>query len=164
MLYRKLTKEDSNAFYDLRLKGLQENPSAFSESAAEFEQLGRSGLSERMEASRKAGGFIIGAFDGAKLCGVIGFFPESKEKTKHYGSVWGTYVLPESRGAGLGKALLEKLLGLLQIKLSVESENTTAIRLYEKLGFVAYGEEPHALKIDGAYYNETHMMLPLRQA
>ena len=164
---RKLLNEDANAFYELRLRALRECPSAFSESAEEFQILGGRGIAARMEASRDSGGFILGAYSDNSLCGSIGLLRETKAKTKHHGSVWGVYVTPEARGTGLGKRLLTELieevkrLGLVQIKLSVESENVPAIRLYERLGFVSYGVEPRALKVDGKYFSETHMLLVL---
>lgn len=167
MEIRKLLHEDAAAFYALRLQALREIPSAFSESAEEFQSLGSKGVAARMDASRNAGGFILGAYDGETLCGSIGFIRESKEKTKHSGHVWGVYITPEARGRGLGKSLLialideAKRLGLVQIKLSVESDNLPAVRLYEQLGFVPYGLEPRALKVDGKYFSETHMLLVL---
>jgi ribosomal protein S18 acetylase RimI-like enzyme len=98
----------------------------------------------------------------------MGFFPELKEHTKHMGSIWGAYVVPEARGTGLGKSLMQAVIEEVrqakfeQIKLSVESENIAALRLYEAMGFKIFGEEPRALKVDGKYFNETHMILLLQ--
>ena len=53
-------------------------------------------------------------------------------------------VLPEYRGMGVGKSLLNALMdelksrGILTVFLEVESDNTNAIALYEKAGFTRY--------------------------
>jgi RimJ/RimL family protein N-acetyltransferase len=42
------------------------------------------------------------------------------------------------------------------------SENAPAARaLYESLGFIPWGFEPDALRVDGRSYAETHMRLPI---
>ena len=48
------------------------------------------------------------------------------------------------------------------LELEVASSNTSAIRLYDKLGFVVYGQRPCSLKLkDGTYYDELLMVLEL---
>ena len=55
-------------------------------------------------------------------------------------------VLPELRGQGVGRKLMEELLNILKsvevtrVFLEVESDNEGAIALYEKCGFVRYNE------------------------
>jgi RimJ/RimL family protein N-acetyltransferase len=44
------------------------------------------------------------------------------------------------------------------VQLTVVSENEAARRLYEAMGFVAYGHEKRALKHDGRYYDEVLMV------
>jgi RimJ/RimL family protein N-acetyltransferase len=51
-----------------------------------------------------------------------------------------------------------------EIRLSVVTTNAEAVRLYAKAGFSVYGLERRALKIDGRYYDELLMSLPLRPA
>jgi RimJ/RimL family protein N-acetyltransferase len=45
--------------------------------------------------------------------------------------------------------------------LSVVTTNASARRLYESLGFVAYGTEIRAMKLGETYYDEIHMALRL---
>ena len=66
----------------------------------------------------------------------------------------------------MARALFEVLLerarsqpGLEQILLTVAVEQTAAKRLYRSLGFEVFGHERHALKVDGAYVDEDHMVL-----
>lgn len=55
-------------------------------------------------------------------------------------------VLPEYRGQGVGKALFTALLdalkehGIKEVFLEVESDNESAVALYEKAGFVKYNQ------------------------
>lgn len=58
------------------------------------------------------------------------------------------YVLPEFRGQGVNKKIIEELKGwaksqgVTELRLEVYVKNTSAIRAYEKLGF-----EPHMLEM-----------------
>ena len=78
------------------------------------------------------------------------------------------YVLPESRGLGAGKALMQELLvrarqieGLEQLHLAVVTINQAAYQLYRSLGFEVYGTEPKALKSGEKYWDEYLMALYL---
>ena len=71
-------------------------------------------------------------------------------------------------GFGLGRLLLERLLSLVrelgyeQAELTVNSENTRALRLYESLGFRICGRIPHASKYaDGTYADDVLMVCEL---
>ncbi|WP_053251746.1 GNAT family N-acetyltransferase [Ensifer adhaerens] len=44
-----------------------------------------------------------------------------------------------------------------QLQLTVVSSNAAAIQLYSKLGFVGYGLEKRALRVDGQYFDEMLM-------
>jgi ribosomal protein S18 acetylase RimI-like enzyme len=76
------------------------------------------------------------------------------------------FVLPEARRSGLGTALLAELTkesadAVEEIRLAVVTTNAAAVRFYKKAGFIAYGMERRALKIDGKYYDELLMSLSL---
>ena len=45
------------------------------------------------------------------------------------------------------------------VNLSVTSDNTPAIGLYEEMGFEKWGEEPHAIRVIDTYYAKTCMEL-----
>lgn len=51
--------------------------------------------------------------------------------------------------------------GVRQALLTVAEDNPAAQRLYESLGFVAYGREPAALQVGGRYLAETLMIRTL---
>ncbi len=51
-----------------------------------------------------------------------------------------------------------------QLVLTVTRTNEAAAKLYKSAGFVTFGLEPRAIKVDGAYFDKEHMVLiPLRR-
>ena len=165
---RFLTGEDAAEYWRLRLEMLEREPQAFSASAEEHRWLGIDVVRERI-APLEEEQFIVGAFERARLAGAVGFYRDKGLKTRHKGHVWGVYVEPQQRGAGLGRKMLETLLqhaaaisGLAQVLLSVAATQTPALRLYESLGFQRWGCEPKALRIGDQYIDELHMILGLK--
>jgi len=78
------------------------------------------------------------------------------------------YVRPSNRRNNVGTALLTAAIervrnmpGVNRVNLAVSSSNTSARRLYEKLGFRIYGTEPGSISIDGSCYDEDLMQLAL---
>ena len=111
--------------------------------------------------------FYLGAFDET-LIGMVGFYREEGIKDRHKGYVVSMYVLPEKRGYGMGKALMQELIaqakqlaGLEQLQLAVVTTNRAACLLYRSLGFEVYGTEPRALKMGEHYWDEDLMVLGL---
>ena len=47
------------------------------------------------------------------------------------------------------------------LTLTVTAENASAVRLYERHRFIAYGTLRHALKIGNRYHDKLHMALTL---
>jgi len=158
---RRLGAGDAPLYRDIRLEGLAQHPEAFS-SAVETEKaepLRR--FAERLESSD-----VFGAFRDGELLGVLGFFIHSGPKRAHKGALWGLYVRPQGRRAGIGRQLMEAAIVHARqhvelVLLTVTSTNTIARRLYTSLGFVEYGIEKNALKVDGRYYDDVLMAKPL---
>ena len=103
--------------------------------------------------------------DGA-LVGMAGARWSSKAKLRHVAQVYGVYVSPEARGAGIASLLMSRLLDELRAtgqiekaSLMVNSEALSAIRLYEKLGFEIVGTARKEEKVDGRYYDLRYMEL-----
>ena len=77
-------------------------------------------------------------FAGAVPCGTI----QAVTPTSNVGVIQNVAVLPEFRGFGVGSALIAKSLrgmheaGMKRAALEVTSQNESALRLYERLGFV----------------------------
>jgi phosphinothricin acetyltransferase len=67
------------------------------------------------------------------------------------------YVAAESRGQGIGRALMEELLaraaaaGLWTVQTSVFPENAASIELHERLGFRVVGRRERIAELDGVW-------------
>jgi ribosomal protein S18 acetylase RimI-like enzyme len=169
---RILAADDAAAYQALRLHGLLESPVAFGSSYVSEADIPLSHVAARL--ARGAGGedVVFGAFDdGGALVGLVALGRQKGLKTSHRAYVWGMYVAPEARGRGVGRALMDALIahartlpGLERLTLGVEATNEAARALYHSLGFVAYGIEPQAYKLDGEYWDSELMSLALRDA
>ncbi|WP_391118129.1 GNAT family N-acetyltransferase [Psychrobacillus sp. L3] len=162
-----LTPADASAYWDLRLEALQLSPEAFASSYEEAIQ--RKNPIERVENNlRTEGNYTFGAFDQHKLVGMVTLVQESSLKLKHRANIFAMYVSPVTRGQGVGKALVTEAInkaktieGIEKLNLSVVSSNEAAKNLYTQLGFKVFGVEEKALKVEGTYYDEDHMVLIL---
>ena len=159
---RRLGREDAALYRDIRLEGLRLCPNAFS---ADFAAEAAEPLA--WFADRLAGSMVFGAFSGTTLVGVAGFFRQPGAKRAHKAVVVGVYVRPASRRGGVARALMERVIDEARscaesLLLSVEKDNAPAQQLYKSLGFVDYGTEKNAVKIDGRYYDEVLTTKPLR--
>lgn len=165
---RYLTESDWQAYRELRLAALCEASESFASSAGELAEL----LPDDWRAAlrRDQFSYVLGAFQGAALVGMVGFTRERRLKTRHKAIVRGLYVAPTCRGQGIARLLMEALLrearaevGIEQLVLSVVAGNTPARALYDNLGFVPYGREPRALKLGDRYLDDEYMVLFLDQ-
>ena len=167
---RTLTEQDASSFRFLRLRGLQEAPDAFGATYEEYKSEPLTTIVEQVRPKESfPERFVLGAFDQEdRIVGIIGFLRERRRKGQHKASVWGMYVVPEVRGQGIGRMLMQTLLqrattivGLEQIHLGVVTTNVVARHLYLSLGFRVYGVEPRALKQDERYLDEELMVFVL---
>ena len=86
--------------------------------------------------------FMVAEEDGRIIggCGLTHILDE--------GDIHNVMVAPEYRGKGIATMLMERLLeegskqGILEFTLEVRISNASAIRVYEKLGFVSEGIRP----------------------
>jgi ribosomal protein S18 acetylase RimI-like enzyme len=165
MLVRNLTHDDLDAFWALRLRALTDNPEAFGATYEETVASGKEQMLRRLGQTEES--FSLGVFDES-LIGTAAFHRAEGVKDRHRGYIYGVYVVPEKRGQGAGKALMQELIvrakqlkGLEQLNLAVVTTNQAAVSLYVTLGFEIYGTAPRALKQDGQYWDEHLMVLHL---
>jgi RimJ/RimL family protein N-acetyltransferase len=157
-MVRRLTPDDAETVRAIRLEGLKLHPEAFSR---DYEQDAKLGLDEwRSRLSSRA---WFGGFVDDTLSGVAAFGIGDSSKTAHTGSLGGMYVREAARGTGLAgaiiKAVLDHALGQVeQLELTVNAENTRALKFYERHGFRIVGRMPHALRVDGRDYDELSMV------
>jgi ribosomal protein S18 acetylase RimI-like enzyme len=159
---RRLTSADATAYREIRLAGLRDTPEVFGSTFARESTQPLAWFCDRLSNSA-----VFGAFHLAALLGVAGLAIREGEKERHKGLLWGMYVRPDARKAGLGRRLVEAVIDHARasvevIQLSVISDNQPARRLYGSLGFVEYGLERDSLKQNGRYYDEILMALDLR--
>lgn len=156
---RLLTQVDATLYKQIRLEALAANPEAFASTFERERDMPVAWFEERLATSK-----VFGAFVEQQLVGVAGFRQQEGTKTAHKAVLWGMYVRPAARSAGVGKSLVEAVVAhaaerVEQLQLTVVADNAGALRLYERAGFVAYGREVQGLKQDGRYFDEILMTL-----
>jgi ribosomal protein S18 acetylase RimI-like enzyme len=173
MEVRILTEADAQAFWNIRLRALRDNPESFGASYEEILERGIAGVTQglRKKDDTPPDNVTLGAFDGGTLVGIAGLRREEEIKKRHKAVIWGMYVPQEVRGKGAGKALLEAAIahartlpGLEQINLSVVLTSKEARHLFIALGFETYGLERRALKLHDRYFDQELMTLRLKQS
>ena len=164
---RMLFPADAAAYHAARNQGLKECPDAFTTSYEEAVATPLEVIAKRI--SGNGDDFVLGAFDGNnELVGYAGFQREGRVNTRHKGKIAGMYVLPEQRCTGLGRRLISDLIarvrtieGMEMLALTVTHSNAGARNLYLSEGFVSFGVEPNAIKVDGIFYAKEHMTFAL---
>jgi len=154
---RQLTPGDAAAYRSIRLAGLKQNPEAFGSTFEAELTKPLAWFFDRLSTRQ-----VFGAFCGAEILGTAGFAVRDGDKEAHKGLLWGMYVRPDARGAGVARRLVEAVIAFARprvelIQLSVVVGNEQARRLYARLGFVEYGIERNSLKDNGRYYDEILM-------
>lgn len=163
---RTTTDADMAAYRALRLEGLRSAPTAFGSdyetSAVQPDSFwyGRIRQREGEQAT-----FVVDA--GGELAGMAVITREDGVKERHNADIYSVFVHPAWRGQGLADALIHTCVdwarqhGIRNVKLSVNTNNTPAIRCYTRCGFRVYGVEPEVIFWDGVYYDELLMVRKL---
>lgn len=160
-IVRALSPEQAEMYVELRRQMLLDAPWAFVSSPGQDRggdiELVRSGLTRPDYA-------IFVAVEQGRLLAAAGLRRDEPIKRAHLAWLWGVYVTPSARGRGLGRAVVSAAVkaaqdwpGVAAVHLTVSERATEARRLYESLGFVAWGVEPDALRVDGRSYAEAYM-------
>ena len=163
---RPLTVADVDRYWPLRLRALYEEPGAFGSSYEDQCDRDMVDVVARLLEMTSGDGFVLGAFVGEELTGIVSLGRETYRKGRHKAGVYQVYVAPEVRGRGYGRWLMEDLItrareieGLEQLLLAVNTANAPARTLYIALGFEPYGLERRALKLpDGTVLDEELMV------
>lgn len=155
---RKLTKADAPLFRDIRLESLQNDADAFASSYAEESLDDEDCFAERIE-----GGNVFGCFANGELVAISGYYQDKRMKSAHVAYIWGVYVRPNFRGQSISKKLMKVIFDdfsdeIEQVRLGVQKDKVSAVKLYEGMGFQEFGFEKAILKIDGQYYDVVLMV------
>jgi ribosomal protein S18 acetylase RimI-like enzyme len=176
-----LQPADAARYARLRLRMLEDSPWAFASSpeddmardlgllAAKLGEAQNSIVAVEGDSARNAsGGNASTAAGAAELVAAAGVVRMKPRKSSHRASIWGVFVLPEHRGRGLGRKVVETAIGLARswpgvvyVDISVSMNSPAARELYERLGFEAWGREPEALEHGGRRFDEVHLSLRL---
>lgn len=160
---RLLVASDAEACALLRREMLADSPWAFAASENADPGVDPEAVRKRFADPAHAS---IGAIDSdGFLLGVAGLRRETHSKLAHRAKVWGVYVKPAARGLGAGRAIMLHVLdvartwhGITSVGLSCSERAAAARRVYESIGFRAWGREPKALIADGVAYDEFHLV------
>lgn len=163
---RALELPDYKALRDALLAA---HPDAFTSDAAAESAKPAQAYLPRLGLDRPQGGqFTLGAWDGRSLVGAVSCEREARLKVRHVGHLIGMMVADHAAGRGIGRALLLACIdearatqGLELLTLSVTAGNAAAEHLYRSAGFVLYGTQPRAIKLDGRYHDKHLMILSL---
>lgn len=169
---RPMCAADLTAYKALRDRMLAAHPEAFSSDAeTELRRSAETYLSRVAGAADRGWPFTLTAWQGEQLCGALTCERDQRLKVRHIAKLVGMMVAPEVGRRGIGRTLLDAAIarcrqrdGVELLTLSVTGSNATAIRLYERAGFVCYGRLDRALRIGGRHHAKHLMALTLDTA
>lgn len=167
MKIRVLTAEDASMYRELRKQALALNPESFLTTYNDYIVRPLEQVASQLAPTDH--NFTLGAItDAGQLVGTATLIREKAFKISHIASVQAMFVAGEFRRHGIGRMLLMEIIGrasqvagVEQIKLSVVQDNAATIELCKSLGFRTFGHEAKALKANGRYWDELHMVLHL---
>ena len=166
MLIRRLTPADVAPYRALRLRALHEHAEAFTSSYEEESLRPESAAAQRLAETSSTR--FWGAFVDGVLAGTVGLDFDQRLKARHKAMVIGMFVAPEFTRRGIARALIATLVRdarASQIELlilTVTDGNHGAQQLYLDTGFVSFGIEPRAIRVQNRYFAKNHMYLNLQ--
>jgi len=171
MKITRLTPNDYEHFYSLRLASLEECPEEFVTDAEAWKNAPRETINKLLVNSKeKSDTPIFGAWNQDELIGLIGVNRDMRPSVMHKSTLWGLYVMPGQRKQGLGSALLNEVVKTAQeisdlrlIRAVVTITSKDALSLLKKHGFKVFGQEPEAKRLNEEYYDQVYLWLPLRR-
>src|SRR5258705_3349721 len=136
-MIRRLAPVDAPAYRDLMLEAYGQHRDAFTSSVAERAALPMTWWERRLSPDPRSNDVVFGAFQDGHLAGVAGVTFETREKARHKSTLFGMYVPPRFRSAGLGAKLVDAVLeharsrgGVKVMQLTVTHGNGAAQSLY----------------------------------
>jgi ribosomal protein S18 acetylase RimI-like enzyme len=159
---RRLQPDDWSALRAIRLQALREVPEVYGTTLDQ--EIDRPDEFWRDRLTDPANPIFCG-FQAGTAVALAGLRDGAGGNVRHRGFIWGVFVAGPWRGRGLGEAVMRALLDHADARaeldfteLNVRADNTSAARLYARLGFRAVGTIPRALKHAGRYGDELMMV------
>ncbi len=166
---RRLVPSDAPQYRSMMLEAYERHPDAFTSSVAERASLPLPWWEARLKEGSMPADMVLGAFQGARMAGVVGLSFETRAKARHKATLFGMYVPSPFRKGGVGKQLVLGVLelarmreGVRLVQLTVTHGNDVAQGLYERCGFTQYGIEPFAIRVDNNYHSKVLMWCDLK--
>ena len=143
-----LTSQLIKEFKTVRLRALEDTPSAFGSTYLKESQLSDEDWRKRVTTWNSNGGACYIAMDKSEPCGIIASYFDKADPQKAYvASMW---VAPAHRRTGLGTMLMDAVQlwacshGAGELRLMVTSSNSIATAFYQRLGYAFTGTtEPY---------------------
>ena len=161
----RLTPAHTDAFRALRLEALSLFPNFYGTDYGDAVATTLSTYARRIES-----GLLLGAFHLDQLVGCLAFDREDGSKLEHRAWITSVFVKPAVQRRGVATRMMEHALstaearGITQAELYVSEANEAGRLFYETLGFDVVGRAPRALRIQGQYLDELHMIRFFDQA
>lgn len=170
MKISRLTPKDYDRFYSLRLESLEACPEEFATDAEAWKNASRETINKLLVTSEeRKDAPIFGAWENENLVGLVGVNHDLRPSVRHKSTLWGLYVTSAHRRQGIGQALLDEAVKAMKnepelrsIRAVVTVTSKEALALLEKQGFKVYGREPEAKQLEGKFYDQLYLWLPLK--
>jgi ribosomal protein S18 acetylase RimI-like enzyme len=141
---KRITPADVTLFRIVRLRALQDTPSAFSATYAEECRLADTDWISRIAQWSGSASTTYIAMEADAACGIAGGYLEQSDRSRaHLVSMW---VAPSHRRLGIGAKLVDAIIDWARgqnartLELIVTSNNDVAINFYTRLGFTFTGK------------------------
>lgn len=166
VVIRQARAEDLAGFRELRLEALRVHPEAFGRDYEIDRHQPTEFWSERLHVDRPTG-IVVFAAHNERLIGMCGVYRRDMPKVRHAAMIWGVYVSPAWRGRHIASKMIAACTdwardnAVTVLKLSVNSNNTAAIRCYTNCGFTVYGIDPNVILYNGVMHDNLMMALSI---
>ncbi len=153
----------------LYIEAIKGEPLAFSETFEEAIKIKDEDWKNKLKEAIENKYIFVFAESNGKLVGMGTVTFHNKEKLRHNAFFSSLYVLPEFRGYGIGRQIIEKRIEILSknkniknIFCEIAETQTSSIELHENLGFKIVGEFKDLFYIDGIFYSELYLQKQIR--
>jgi hypothetical protein len=169
MIIRNVVASDAANYFKLRVQSEEEFPQFVGLSVERELGAGREGVSSLLSGYSAEGTVVLGAFEGEQLFGALALSRKASAKYRHKAFLWGMYIFPEYRGAGVAQALMQAAIAwaeeqpeIIAITLQVTLSNIRGQQFYKRFGFTIFGAERRSLFAAGRFHDALYMELEVK--
>jgi len=169
MVIRNVVASDAANYFKLRVQSEEELPQFVGLSVERELAAGQEGISSLLSGYSTEGTIALGAFEGGQLLGALALSRKNSAKYRHKAFLWGMYIFPEYRGAGVAQALMQAAIAwaqeqpeIIAITLQVTLSNIRGQQFYKRFGFTIFGTEQRSLFAAGQFHGVHYMELEVK--